>query len=226
MISLIDILPNVTKANAEYIKIKCLYDSYKEDKDTLFWSQDGGRAYISLSFGDMVIKNNCADTEELKEFISIISPNSIFTDIETFRALNIEPDEIVNVIVRNADIGGETEGDRLSSKELYEILNVSEFSLPLYPHFAVDFCRRLNKGYADYFAVKDKCAAVTFCSGEFALLNGIVSREKGMGSVCLMAVLQKNYGRQVVAVCRDELMGFYEKNGFKKLYKAGYKCLK
>ena len=37
-------------------------------------------------------------------------------------------------------------------------------------------------------------------------------------------ILQKNYGRELLCCCEEKLVGFYEKNGFKKLYKAGYRC--
>ena len=125
---------------------------------------------------------------------------------------------------RVADISGKPSGDSLSSKEIYDILNVKGFSLPEYPYFAVDFCRRLNRGLASCFAIKNKCAAVSFHTGDYAILNGIVSREKGFGTVALGAILQKNYGRKLLVCCEEKLIGFYEKNGFQKRYKAGYWC--
>ena len=222
MIRLTSELPEISKPNAEYLKIKCLFDCYKDDDRALFWSQDGGRAFISMADGNMTIRNKGGAVDELKEFISVLSPDSIFSDYGTLKTLSLENIKAVNVMYRKADISGETAGDSLSSREIYDILNVKEFTLPEYPYFAVDFCRRLNNGYAEYYAVRDKCAAVSFNSGNYALLNGIVSREKGMGSTVLKAILQKNYGRGFLACCTDELTEFYEKNGFKKLYKAGY----
>lgn len=222
MIRLISDLPKISEPNVEYLKIKCLFDCYKDDDRVLFWSQDGGRAFISMADGNMTIRNKGADLDELIEFVSVLSPDSLFGDYGTLTALSLENIRAVNVMYRKADISGETASDSLSSREIYDILNVKEFTLPEYPYFAVDFCRRLNRGQAEYYAVKDKCAAVSFNSGNYALLNGIVSREKGMGSRALTAILQKNYGRGFLACCTDELTGFYEKNGFKKLYKAGY----
>lgn len=222
MIRLTSELPEISKPNAEYLKIKCLFDCYKDDDRALFWSQDGGSAIIALADGNMTIRNMGRDLDELKEFISVLSPDSLFSDYGTLKALGLENIKAVNVMYRKADIGGETAGDSLSSKEIYDLLNIKEFTLPEYPYFAVDFCRRLNNGYAEYYAVRDKCAAISFNSGNYAILNGIVSREKGMGSRALKAILQKNYGRGFLACCIDELTGFYEKNGFKKLYKAGY----
>lgn len=224
MITLTDTLPEVSKPSAEYIRIKCLYDCYKEDKDVLFWSQNEGQAYISLASGDMTVFCENGDCEEIKEFISVISPRSIFGSLEVLETLGLQNIHSVEVLSRKADISGNSAGDSLSSREIYDILNVKEFTLPEYPYFAVDFCRRLNKGFADYFAVRNKCAAVTFHTGNYAVLNGIVSRQKGFGALALKAVLQKNYGRTLLVCCEENLIGFYEKNGFKKLYKAGYWC--
>lgn len=224
MIKLTHNLPEAGEPSAEYIRIKCLYDCYKDDKDVLFWEQDGGRAYISLASGDMTVFCENGDYEEIKEFISVISPRSIFGSFEALKNLGFSDIHSVFVMSRKADILGETAGDELKSREIYDILNIKEFSLPEYPYFAVDFCRRINHGRADYFAVKDKCAAVSFHTGNYALLNGIVSREKGLGTVALNAILQKNYGRELLCCCEEKLIGFYEKNGFKKLYKAGYRC--
>ena len=224
MITLINTLPEASFPSAEYIRLKCLFDCYKDDKDVLFWEQDGGKAYFSLAGGDMTVFCENGDLEEIKEFISVISPGSIFGSLKVLERIGLKGVHSVYVMSRKADILGETVGDSLKSREIYDILNVKEFSLPEYPYFAVDLCRRLNRGLGDYFAIRDKCAAVSFHTGDYALLNGIVSREKGLGTVALRAILQKNYGRELLLCCEENLIGFYEKNGFKKLYKAGYWC--
>ena len=224
MITLINTLPEASSPSAEYIRLKCLFDCYKDDKDVLFWEQDGGKAYFSLAGGDMTVFCEKGDTDEIKEFISVISPGSIFGSLKVLERIGLKGVHSVYVMSRKADILGETLGDSLKSREFYDILNVKEFSLPEYPYFAVDLCRRLNRGLGDYFAIRDKCAAVSFHTGDYALLNGIVSREKGLGTVALKAILQKNYGRELLICCEENLIGFYEKNGFKKLYKAGYWC--
>lgn len=221
MIALATELSEVTKPSAEWIKIRCLYDSYR-DGDVLFWSQDGGKAYLSLADGNLNLYRNGGDLSELREFIAFLSPDTVFGDLATLKALGLSDAEAVNVVSRKADIAGDTAGDVLSSKEVYELLHLPQFTLPDYPAFAVDYCRRLNRGYADCFGIKGKCAAVSFHTGGYALLNGIVSREKGCGTAALRAILQKNKGRELVACCADELLGFYRKNKFEMLYQAGY----
>lgn len=222
MISLVKELPKISQNNAEIIKIKCLFDCYGADKDVLFWVQDNGKAVISMTDGNMIIYNEDADFEELNQFVRVLSPVCVFSDMKTLENLELLPDENINVMCRKADIEGETVSDNLSSKEIYNLLDVEGLSLPEYPYFAVDYCRRLNIGNANYFALKEKCAVISFNTGNKAIINGLASRQKGYGSVALKAILQKNYGRDFLVCCRDKVKGFYEKNGFVKLYNAGY----
>ncbi len=222
MISLINELPVVASASAEIIKINCLYDSYKNDPSVMFWAQDNDKCIIAMTDGNMIIHNNNADTEELKEFVDVLSPACVFSDINTLKAIDRTPSENINVVYRKADIVGDTPCDVLKSDELYMLLDVDGLSLPDYPHFAVDYCRRKNLGFAKAFAIKKKCAVITFNSGDNAIINGLASHEKGFGSIAIKGILQKNYGKDFYACCRDSVLPFYLKNGFIKLYNAGY----
>ena len=152
----------------------------------------------------------------------MLSPACVFSDYETLCGIGRKPRERINVMSRFCDIEGETVGDSLSSKEIYNLLDTDGLSLPEYPYFAVDYCRRLNMGRADYFAIKETCAVITFNSGKNAIINGIASHKKGYGSVALTAIMQKNHGKELFVCCRESVKGFYEKNGFKPLYYGGY----
>ncbi len=222
MIRLVNELPKIDSLSAELIKINCLFESYKNDEHVLFWVQDDNKAIISMTDGNMIIYNTSANIQELKEFVEVLSPVCIFSDIKTLLSLNRKPSENINIMYRKCDISGKTESDSLSSKEIYELLDVEGLSLPEYPFFAVDYCRRLNKGFADYFALKEKCAVISFNAENKAIINGIASHSKGFGSIALKAIIQKNYGRDLLVCCRDSVQKFYEKNGFKKSYNAGY----
>lgn len=222
MISLINELPEFEGATAENVKIRCLYDCYKNDDKVLFWRQDEGKAWISMTDGNMIIYNVCADFEELKEFCDVLSPACIFSDYDTLCGIGRKPRERINIMSRFCDIEYDTESDSLSSREVYDLLDTEGLSLPEYPYFAVDYCRRLNRGSADYFALRGKCAAITFSSGENAIINGIASHEKGFGGIALKAIISKNLGRTLFVCCRDKVKGFYEKNGFTPLYHSGY----
>ena len=98
MISLINELPKVDRITAEWIKISCLYDSYKNDPSVMFWSQDNDKCLIAMTDGNMIIFNNGADTEELSEFVAVLSPTCVFSDMDTLNAINRTPDENINVV--------------------------------------------------------------------------------------------------------------------------------
>ena len=212
MIKLVNALPEVSKPTAEYIRIKCLFDCYKEDPDVYFWQQTGEETYISLSDGNMTLSYGGGNTAELAEFIKMLNPKTVFTDSVTFEKLDTST---------LSDMG-----DRLSSKDIYEVFSAAGLDVPDYPHFAVDFCRRLNRGGASLWGIKNKCAAVTFNTVSYALLCGLASLEKGKGGQALKAIICKNGGRQMLLCCKPPLVGFYEKYGFKRLYTAGYKVRK
>lgn len=222
MIRLTDTLPELTPLNAESLKIRCLYESYKGDDRVLFWLQDEGKAVIAMTDGNMIIHNISSDTEELREFTDVLAPACVFSDYSTLEAIGRLPEERINVMFRMCDGESDMESDELSSREIYDLLDVKGLSLPEYPYFAVDYCHRLNRGKADYFALKNRCAAITFCSGHNAIINGIAAKEKGFGSVALKGIMKKNEGRSLLVCCRDSVKGFYLKNGFKELYYAGY----
>lgn len=222
MISLVNKLPEIKGKCAEWAKIKCLYDAYKNDDKVLFWCQDENKAIISMTDGNMIILNLGADFEELKNFCDVLSPACVFSDYDTLIALGRKPEERINIMGRYADILSYTQSDELKSDEIYKLLDVDGLSLPEYEYFAVDYCRRLNMGKADYFAIKDKCAAVSFKTDDLSIMNGIASREKGYGSVALRGILSKNKGNEFLVCCRDSVKEFYEKNGFELLYFGGY----
>ncbi len=222
MITLVNEIPFLDHLSAEAVKINCLYDSYKDDSSVMFWIQNYGDAYISMTDGNMIIYAVSPDYDELGNFVNVLNPACVFSDSETLRKIGKLPPENINIMCRKADILSPLESDSLSSRDLYELLDVKGLSLPEYPYFAVDYCKRLNKGKAHYFAIKGKCAAITFNCEKYAIINGLASREKGFGSAALKGILAKNYGKEFLVCCRDSVMEFYRKNGFKKLYNAGY----
>ncbi|MBQ2316357.1 MAG: hypothetical protein II372_03555, partial [Clostridia bacterium] len=85
MIRLINALPNASERNLELTRIKCTYKAYSND--ALFWIQDDFRVLACMLDGNMTIYNRNADLVELKEFITLIGPASVFSDIDTLMAL-------------------------------------------------------------------------------------------------------------------------------------------
>lgn len=219
MISLVSDIPKIALPLAEVVKINCTYNSYKDV--AMFWVQNENNAIISMLDGNMTIYNNGADFDELREFINVISPQSVFSDVETLRILF--QNDFHRVCVVKSEHGFECglQSDVLGSGEIYKLLDVDGLQLPPYEYFAVDFCHRLNHGHLKYFALKSECAAVTISDGQAVLLNGIASHQKGMGSVALCGVLA-GIDLPCLAVCEENVMPFYLKNNFSHIYDAGY----
>lgn len=219
MIKLIDTLPRLEVARLELVRIKCTFEAYPDL--ALFWSQEDNRALICMLDGNMVIYNNGAHSDELKTFINMISPSSVFSDADTLSALFGNDFERVQVSGREA-VGCFTPSDKPTSREVYDILNTDGLELPDFEHFAVDYCHRINHGLADCFYVKGSCAAISFKTDSYCILSGIASRKKGMGRVALEAIMEINRGRFMLCCHRDNVKEFYEKCGFLPLYTAGY----
>lgn len=221
MVSLIKNLPEICdNSSAELIKIKCLFEAYSDI--ALFWSQDGTDTLISMLDGNMVIYAKNPDLEELESFISLISPKTVFTDLDTAKALRLSIFETAIVLKRNCDIEFILPPENLKSDQIYDILNVDGLSLPPFDTFAVDLCHRKNIGKLKVFAKDKTFAAISIHSGDTCLINGIASRKKGQGSVALGGILSQNYGKTALVCAKENIKNFYIKNGFCEIYKAAY----
>lgn len=219
MISLVSDIPKIALPLAEVVKINCIYNSYKDV--AMFWVQDENNAIISMLDGNMTVYNNGADFDELRGFINVISPQSVFSDAATLKKLFQNNYHRVCVVKSEHGFECGLQSDVLGSGEIYKLLDVDGLELPPYEYFAVDFCHRLNHGHLKYFALKNECAAVAISDGQAVLLNGIASHQKGMGSVALCGVLA-GIDLPCLAVCEDKVMPFYLKNNFSHVYDAGY----
>ena len=222
MISLVNKIPKLSLPLAEVVKINCNYASYSDV--ALFWVQDDGQAVISMLDGNMVIYNRNANLDEIKEFIGVISPSSIFSDSDTLTRLFKSDFHKVNVMKCENAFASNVVSDTLSSNKVYDLLNVEGLELPPYEYFAVDFCHRLNRGQLKYFALKENCAAIGISDGQAVLVNGIASHQKGMGTIALNGLLAQ-YNVTALVVCEDHVVPFYLKNLALQLPLTGYKAL-
>lgn len=211
-------LPRLESPSAEGIKIKNIFLSYKSE----VYVQDEGRAFISLLDGDVCLQNINADIEELRSFLDFVKPRSLFSDSETLKSLGYKNFQKANVLVKECKETAGFKSDTLKSDGVYALLTKGGFTLPEFEFFATDFCKRLNSGALNYFAVKDKCVAITLSADDFCLLNGIVSLEKGFGTAALKGAMAQNCGKTMVVCCTDQVKEFYLKNGFSHLYDSGY----
>lgn len=219
MITLVNKIPKLSLPLAEVIKINCTYISYNDI--ALFWIQDDNRAVISMLDGNMVIYNNNANIDELREFIGVVSPLSVFSDADTLTRIFGQNFHKVCVVKSQQTYEKTVQSENLNSYDIYKLLDVKGLELPPFEHFAVDFCHRLNNGHLKYFAKKEKYAAIGISDGQAMLVNGIASHQKGCGSIALEGLMSQ-YNVSTLAVCEKEIVPFYLKNKFSHIYDAGY----
>lgn len=219
MISLVKEIPDLISDTAEAVKLKCIYNLYSDI--ALFWVQDDRKAVICMLDGNMIVCNQNADIDELREFIKVISPSSVFSDAQTLTRLFGDNFHPVCVMKSECVFNCDMQSDRLDSGEIYKLLDTDGLQLPPYEHFAVDFCYRLNHGQLKYFGLKNIGVAVGICDGQAMLVNGIASHKKGMGSLLLQS-LSAQFNTVSFAVCEQNVMPFYLKNNFNYVYSAGY----
>lgn len=221
MITLIKTLPDIPINSVESFKIKSDYEIYR-DTTNIYTNEEGG--LISLSLGGGCVILGKFKRAELISFLNFTSPYSIFCGGKTAEQIKTLGYNETSVTVLKALGGGvKYHSDDLTSDKAYSILkNAKNFILPPYEHFAVDYCRRKNKGALKVKTVEDAAAAIAFTCRSAALICGVVSLKKGCGSRVLKGLLADLSGKTVFAAAEKENIPFYTKNGFEPLYKAAY----
>lgn len=221
MINLTKTLKPVNITAVELLKIFACREAYPND--TLIWTQNGENRIISMLDGDMVIYSRTPCDSELESFVRMLSPRSVFSDLETIKSLFGIGYTEACVMRKSGTTSGEfIQGDTLKSDEIYGIFSSAGLEMPPFEYFATDFCHRINRLHAFCFALREKCAAISFHTDGACLINGIASLKKGYGSLALNQLLIREDGKTAFACCTEDLCEFYRKNGFEFIYKTAY----
>lgn len=231
MITLTKELPEIDIKNVVYVKLMCHYAAYKDyDKIALFWYQtDDNRkvtAIISLIDNNMTLCRNGGDLDEIKSFISAISPANIFTDLSSAEALGL------NIVTKCASLykappfntENAAENTRVGLHHTYDIL--SKFlSMGDREAFIADISRRIRHNCAEYVTTKYSAGVILYCR-DYATLAGIAvntdCRRGGLGSATLSRLLDTIRNRTVFISAEYKNVPFYEKNGFTVESHAAY----
>ena len=208
------------RSTAEGIKLYEIYACYSDIAQ--FWEQKNTDVSISMLDGNMIIDGKNADFCELKEFIKVICPDSIFTNETVLKGLGIfDACDKVRVLKFNSDTAENLKSDKFSSDEVYEILKDCGLFLPDFRYFATDYCLRLNRGRLKVFGVSGKAVALSI-GKKSVLIHALASKQKGLGSFCLKGIIAQNSGKEILVCAKEDIEQFYIKNSFTPLYTAGY----
>ena len=98
MINRIYALPHLDELSAEAAKIENMFTAYP--KDSKLFMQAETNAVIYLIGGDVIIYGK-PNTEELKQFLSFLRPNSVFAKADNLRLLFNSFEEVNVLILEN-----------------------------------------------------------------------------------------------------------------------------
>ncbi len=178
-------------------------------------SRYGSRLYVSAEDG----------FDEIKEFISIIGCEDIFTEKATALALDLTPTEEYHIFYLKKEFSSPSYAPSVGLNDLYSALAFGEdgdISLPDFEVFAPDASHRLRHGSA-VGIVESFGGAYAIKSDKCAIIGGIAvnkaERRKGYGSVLLNSLLGHLSG-DIFAITSDKSTEFYIKNGFTDIGKA------
>ncbi len=229
MIRLTKQLPDGVFCDVAAAKIYCNFAAYANYENiALFWVQQQdtkSTAVMCLIDGNFTLSTNGADIDELRDFIKVISPDTVFTDCVTAQklGLNIKTECAVCVSEYPHTSGAAIENTNLGITALYGIMK--DFFPIDKQSFTADISHRIRHNSCIY-VTGNYSAAVMLLSARFAVVTGICvdakKQLKGLGSATLHRLLNSARDRTVYACCDEDTLDFYLKNGFKRLENSAY----
>ena len=222
MIKKITELPNLSVCCMSLAKIYAQFNAFSGsvlennfymqtvgEKITALFSQDGGSVNLWC---------DNADYEEIKDFLAVLCPSVIFTELKNCKALGITPERTRNSLFRTCS-ATENMCQDFSLKELYDALNLGsdvDIHLPSFEVFAPDVSHRLRH-LAARAVLSEFGGALAFTYEGGAVMSGIAVspdyRGKGKGKELLCKLLSLCDGGFFVAA-NEENTKFYLRNGF------------
>lgn len=190
---------------------------------------DKPTAAISRIDGNMTIFCEEAN-EELTEFINAVGFGTILADKHVFP--QYRGVEALMKFSSEAEVkaieGDSTETEHNPTiREVYSVLEKCKgegFEVPDFNSFYPDMSHRVRHGLARIFALRVNGQAVSCCmtsaeTDKCAIISGVATlpqmRGKGYAGRIVMDMIGSLGDREVFVFCREELISFYNKLGFK-----------
>ena len=218
-------LSALPEKGVEAQKIRSLLLAYgvKYDFCRLYTAEN---LFVAQLNGDFVICDcGNADIDELAEFLCFSGFVSVFCAEKLGRELSEKLHSeaiIVNLMRFSGEIGGE-KPRIISPSEAYSVIKTG-FSFDFEPWY-LDMSHRVRHGISRFYGLCGSALAVQYAINGEALLSQVATlpekRGKGSASRLLWAVCGELRDFAVYVLCENELVPFYQKNGF---YCTELKC--
>ena len=220
MIRFVKTLPDLKANKISLAKILALYKAFGGTSlSPDFWVQESEgnlTAALCLYGSEMTVYCHNANLEELRDFIRVVSPKSVFTEKEN---VLFEASVLKAVFLKELPINTSFAENKAPLKDLYHKLCLGcdgDVCLPSFEVFAPDVSHRLRHNSASAIT-SDFGAALCFTFDGGGVISGISVdknlRQKGLGSKMLNEI-SSLVGGKIFACTQKENQEFYIKNGF------------
>ena len=206
-------------------KIECDFTAYSGYDFAQFFKavddNDRTTAVISLIDSFMFISENNADTDELKEFITLLSPKGVLCSDSLAEKLDITGKNYYIMKRTKKGKGKEGFSEEIFASAVYG--DISEFSegeliLPERDMFVSDFSFKQRRGLVLVIS-NGKSMAVAFGVGAKSVYIGAVATDKRyrnmrFGSKAVEALITALKDKKAYLFCQEKNIPFYEKLKF------------
>lgn len=224
-------------------RIACYALCYGFDKEFLMFWGDENFNCIAAKFDNslIVLANNEADVDELREFIEFIGADTVTTNEDIAKALNFSEFDVktgFKYIGANLDLTADVVKDA-DLKEIYALIskaipNSFADTKDAYLSFVSDFTYRQRRGFSSGRCFRHDgkvvSSAITAAqSKNAALISGVACYEEyrkfgyGKRTVLSLAEEFKKEGKEVFVIALNtSAEGFYEYIGFTECEKIAF----
>lgn len=211
-------------------KIKTLYRAYGLDYKFCRFYEQGASLLISQLDRDFVIKqyadNGEFDAEELAGFLKHNRASGVFLSPEVLKSLEpfINGEYLYNNLMEYDACFNVKESGLLDGKpvldDVFDIVK-HDFNVT-YDLWLTDASHRERHGISKFYLYGGKSTAtVLYDDSGVAFITQVATKKeergKGLATNMLRELAEGYKNKSVLLVCRDRMLGFYEKTGFKKI---------
>ncbi len=209
------------------VKIRSLFLAYGSEFDFCdFYIQKNEEANITAflsryySSVSLVYNAEC-DLKEIIDFIYLLSPSELICDFSFSENFNAGKRKVFSV-KKDCSFSKNTNVEFCFSTgwEIYRLFSQGDKDIEVgnFENWYANINHFYRHGFARTYFNKE-CAAVVLTDHENHYLNGIAvnktNRSKGYGSAFLKGILSDFNNGFLIALCSDDVLPFYLKNGFK-----------
>lgn len=177
-----------------------------------------GRSAILASYYQAAVLSGSAGAEAA-EFVRALRFRELFLPEDAYRAAFSEfPAERLNILKYGGEAAPLPTGEILKDPPYEAVFGILREGFPTlrFDEWYPDACHNVRHGVSAFYTLGDSAAECAFAENRVAFLTAVAAKVNSRGTgrtLRLVRALAAEYAREneVFLVCRDELLGFYER---------------